>query len=79
MSVLVHSQHEQYCILKVFRDCSFSLAVLLNYKDSTEIQGLPSTNCNFQDFFSGFLFSHGLSRCVQTLTETLNILVYIFL
>ena len=37
--------------------CSFSLKFYLSYKFSIEIQGLSSTDCNFQ----------GLSRCVRTL------------
>ena len=47
---------------------SFSFAVLLNLfklKVSTEIQGLSSTNCNFQDFQG--IKIQGLSRCVGTL------------
>ena len=37
--------------------CSFSLEFYLSYKFSIKIQGLSSTDCNFQ----------GLSRCVRTL------------
>ena len=39
----------------------FSLEFYINYKVSIEIQGLSSTDCNFQGF------SRQLSRCVQGL------------
>ena len=84
MSVLVCSHHKQFYPEGLSAFAPFLLQLSLNYKVSTEIQGLSSTNCNFQHFFFRIFnlkFTHfqGISRCVQTLTETLNILVYISL
>ena len=54
MSVLVCSHHKQFYPegLSVF--APFLLQFSLNYKVSTEIQGLSGTNSNFQDFFQDF-------------------------
>ena len=59
IEILVLPQHEQFYPegLSVF--APFSLKYYLNYKVSIEIQGLSSTDCNFQ----------GLSRCTQTLLK----------
>ena len=59
IEILVLPQHEQFYPegLSVFSP--FSLEFYLNYKVSIEIQGLSSTDCNFQ----------GLSRCTQTLLK----------
>ena len=66
--------HMSNFILKVF----LSLLLLCNWesgfdKVSTEIQGLSSTDCNFQELSRPWIFMlkskdlQGLSRCVRTL------------
>ena len=63
MSVLVRSQHDQFYPEGLSVSAPFPLQFSLNYKVSTEIQGLSSTKCNFQYFFQDFYSKiHGLSR-----------------
>ena len=63
MSVLVCSQHDQFYPEGLSVSAPFPLQFSLNYKVSTEIQGLSSTKCNFQYFFQDFYSKiHGLSR-----------------
>ena len=56
MSFLVLPQHEQFFPegLSVF--APFSLEFYLNYKVSIEIQGLSSTECNFQGLSRPWIF-----------------------
>ena len=55
MSVLLHSHHKQFYPEDLSVFAPFPWQFSLDYKVSTKIQGLSSTNYNFQDF-------HGLSR-----------------
>ena len=63
MSVLLRSHHKQFYPEDLSVFAPFSWQFSLDYKVSTKIQGLSSTNYNFQDFFHNFYSKiHGLSR-----------------
>ena len=63
MSVLLRSHHEQFYREDLSVFAPFPWQFSLDYKVSTKIQGLSSTNYNFQDFFHNFYSKiHGLSR-----------------
>ena len=63
MSVLLRSHHKQFYPEDLSVFAPFPWQFSLDYKVSTKIQGLSSTNYNFQDFFHNFYSTiHGLSR-----------------
>ena len=65
--------HQENFIPKVFVFAPFPLQFLLNSYVSIEIQGISSTDCNFQGlsrpwiFFLKFKNFQGFSRCMQML------------
>ena len=65
--------HQENFILTVFVFAPFPLQFFLNYSVSIEIQGLSSTDCNFQGLSRPWIFFlkgkdfQGFLRCVQTL------------
>ena len=82
MSVLLRSHHKQFYPedLSVFAPFPWQFSLDYKLKLAPKFKDFPAPTTIFKIFFTIFILKFtdfpGLSRCVRTLTETLNILVY---